>query len=84
MSGVDLLIKRGIADPAKWLHPDGHTADMTTWLLGNYLIAGAREKPVRSGPHRQYVSDIHAPVETYYEGSPFKDRSSRPIVIRRP
>ncbi len=77
MSGVDLLIKRGIADPARMAVSGwSYGGYMTTWLLGNYpdrWRAGVAGAAVTDHIDQYVLSDIHAPVETYYEGSPFKD-----------
>ncbi len=76
MSGVDLLIKRGIADPARMAVSGwSYGGYMTAWLLGNYpdrFRAGVAGAAVTDHVDQYVLSDIHAPVKTYYEGSPFK------------
>jgi dipeptidyl aminopeptidase/acylaminoacyl peptidase len=76
MSGVDLLIKRGIADPLRMAVSGwSYGGYMTVWLLGNYpdrWRAGVAGAAVTDHIDQYVLSDIHAPVETYYEGSPFK------------
>lgn len=77
MSGVDLLIQRGIADPSRiavsgW----SYGGYMTTWLLGNYpdrWRAGVAGAPVTDHVDQYVLSDIHSSVSTYYGGSPFTD-----------
>ncbi len=75
MSGVDLLIKRGIADPARMAVSGwSYGGYMTAWLLGNYpdrWRAGVAGAAVTDHIDQYVLSDIHAPVKTYYEGSPF-------------
>jgi dipeptidyl aminopeptidase/acylaminoacyl peptidase len=47
---------------------------MTAWLLGNYpdrWRAGVAGAAVTDHIDQYVLSDIHAPVKTYYEGSPF-------------
>jgi dipeptidyl aminopeptidase/acylaminoacyl peptidase len=77
MSGVELLIEKGVADP-------GHMAVsgwsyggyMTSWLLGNYpdsWKAGVAGASVTDHIDQYVLSDIHAYVKTYYGGSPFTD-----------
>jgi dipeptidyl aminopeptidase/acylaminoacyl peptidase len=77
MSGVDLLIKRGIADPARMAVSGwSYGGYMTTWLLGNYpdrWRAGVAGAAVTDHIDQYVLSDIHAPVATYYRGSPFTD-----------
>jgi len=75
MSGVDLLVERGVADPAR-LAVSGwsYGGYMTAWLLGNYpdrWRAGVAGAPVTDHVDQYVLSDIHAAVKTYYEGSPF-------------
>jgi dipeptidyl aminopeptidase/acylaminoacyl peptidase len=75
MSGVDLLITRGIADPARMAVSGwSYGGYMTAWLLGNYpdrWRAGVAGAAVTDHIDQYVLSDIHAPVKTYYEGSPF-------------
>jgi dipeptidyl aminopeptidase/acylaminoacyl peptidase len=75
MSGVDLLIKRGIADPARMAVSGwSYGGYMTAWLLGNYpdrWRAGVAGAAVTDHLDQYVLSDIHAPVKTYYGGSPF-------------
>jgi dipeptidyl aminopeptidase/acylaminoacyl peptidase len=77
MSGVDLLIERGIADPARMAVSGwSYGGYMTTWLLGNYperWRAGVAGAPVTDHIDQYVLSDLHSPVQTYYEGSPFTD-----------
>ena len=77
MSGVDLLIERGIADPARMAVSGwSYGGYMTTWLLGNYpdrWQAGVAGAPVTDHIDQYVLSDIHSPVATYYRGSPFTD-----------
>ena len=77
MSGVDLLVERGIADPARMAVSGwSYGGYMTTWLLGNYpdrWRAGVAGAPVTDHVDQYVLSDIHSPVATYYEGSPFTD-----------
>jgi dipeptidyl aminopeptidase/acylaminoacyl peptidase len=77
MAGVDLLIKRGIADPARMAVSGwSYGGYMTAWLLGNYPdrwrvgVAGAA---VTDHVDQYAFSDIHSGVATYYGGSPFTD-----------
>jgi dipeptidyl aminopeptidase/acylaminoacyl peptidase len=77
MSGVDLLIKKGIADPSRMAVSGwSYGGYMTVWLLGNYpdrwraAVAGAA---VTDHIDQYAFSDIHSPVATYYGGSPFTD-----------
>lgn len=77
MSGVDLLIKKGIAD-ANRMAVSGwsYGGYMTTWLLGNYPTrwrAGVAGAAVTDHVDQYAFSDIHSPVATYYGGSPFTD-----------
>ncbi len=75
MSGVDLLIKRGLADPTRMAVSGwSYGGYMTAWLLGNYpdrWRAGVAGAAVTDHVDQYVLSDIHAPVKTYYEGSPF-------------
>ena len=77
MSGVDLLIERGIADPDRMVVSGwSYGGYMTTWLLGNYpdrWRAGVAGAPVTDHIDQYVLSDINAPVRTYYGGSPFTD-----------
>jgi dipeptidyl aminopeptidase/acylaminoacyl peptidase len=77
MSGVDLLIKRGIADPARMAVSGwSYGGYMTVWLLGNYpdrWRAGVSGAAVTDHIDQYVLSDIHSPVATYYSGSPFTD-----------
>ena len=44
MSGVDLLIQKGIADPKRMAVSGwSYGGYMTAWLLGNYPERGVRE-----------------------------------------
>ncbi|MBN1682662.1 S9 family peptidase [Candidatus Bathyarchaeota archaeon] len=75
MSGVELLIEKGIADPSRiavsgW----SYGGFMTTWLLGNYpdrWRAGVVGDAVTDHLDQYVLSDIHSEVATYFEGSPF-------------
>ena len=77
MSGVELLVQRGIADPARMAVSGwSYGGYMTTWLLGNYpdrWRAGVAGAPVTDHIDQYVLSDIHSPVATYYGGSPFTD-----------
>ncbi|MBI3680007.1 MAG: S9 family peptidase [Acidobacteria bacterium] len=77
MSGVDLLIQRGIADSAKMAVSGwSYGGYMTTWLLGNYpdhWRAGVAGAAVTDHLDQYALSDIHSNVATYYGGSPFTD-----------
>ena len=77
MSGVDLLIERGIADPSQMAVSGwSYGGYMTTWLLGNYpdrWKAGVAGASVTDHIDQYVLSDIHSPVATYYGGSPFTD-----------
>ncbi len=77
MSGVDLLIKKGIADPARMAVSGwSYGGYMTTWLLGNYpdrWRAGVAGAAVTDHIDQYVLSDIHTSVATYYGGSPFTD-----------
>ena len=77
MSGVDLLIQRGIADPSKMAVSGwSYGGYMTTWLLGNYpdrWQAGVAGAPVTDHIDQYVLSDINSSVATYYGGSPFTD-----------
>jgi dipeptidyl aminopeptidase/acylaminoacyl peptidase len=77
MSGVDLLIKQGVADPAKMAVSGwSYGGYMTTWLLGNYpdrWRSGVAGAAVTDHLDQYAFSDIHAAVATYYGGSPFTD-----------
>jgi dipeptidyl aminopeptidase/acylaminoacyl peptidase len=77
MAGVDVLIKRGIADPAKMAVSGwSYGGYMTTWLLGNYpdrWRAGVAGASVTDHVDQYAFSDIHSNVATYYGGSPFND-----------
>jgi dipeptidyl aminopeptidase/acylaminoacyl peptidase len=77
MSGVDLLIKRGIADPSRMAVSGwSYGGYMTTWLLGNYPYrwrAGVAGASVTDHIDQYVLSDIHSSVATYYGGSPFTD-----------
>jgi len=77
MSGVDLLIKRGIADPSRMAVSGwSYGGYMTTWLLGNYpdrWRAGVAGASVTDHIDQYVLSDIHSSVATYYGGSPFTD-----------
>lgn len=75
MSGVDLLIQRGLADPKRMAVSGwSYGGYMTAWLLGNYpdrWRAGVGGAAV-TDPIDQYVlSDVHSVVATDYGGSPF-------------
>lgn len=77
MSGVELLIKRGVADPKRMAVSGwSYGGYMTVWLLGNYpdrwraAVAGAA---VTDHVDQYVLSDIHSSVATYYTGSPFTD-----------
>ncbi len=77
MSGVDLLIQRGIADPSRMAVSGwSYGGYMTVWLLGNYpdrwraAVAGTS---VTDHIDQYVLSDIHSSVATYYGGSPFTD-----------
>jgi len=77
MSGVDLLIKRGIVDPSRMAVSGwSYGGYMTTWLLGNYpdrWKAGIAGASVTDHIDQYVLSDIHSSVATYYGGSPFTD-----------
>ena len=77
MSGVDLLIEQGIADPTRMAVSGwSYGGYLTTWLLGNYpdrWQAGVAGAPVTDHIDQYVLSDIHSPVTTYYGGSPFTD-----------
>ena len=77
MAGVDVLIKRGIADPAKMAVSGwSYGGYMTAWLLGNYpdrWRAGIAGAAVTDHIDQYAFSDIHSNVATYYGGSPFTD-----------
>jgi dipeptidyl aminopeptidase/acylaminoacyl peptidase len=77
MSGVDLLIKKGIADPARMAVSGwSYGGYMTVWLLGNYpdrWRAGVAGAAVTDHVDQYVLSDIHSFVATYYGGSPFTD-----------
>jgi dipeptidyl aminopeptidase/acylaminoacyl peptidase len=77
MAGVDLLIKKGIADSAKMAVSGwSYGGYMTTWLLGNYpdrWRAGVAGASVTDHVDQYAFSDIHSAVATYYGGSPFTD-----------
>jgi dipeptidyl aminopeptidase/acylaminoacyl peptidase len=77
MSGVDLLIKNGIADPKRMAVSGwSYGGYMTTWLLGNYpdrWRAGVAGAAVTDHIDQYVLSDIHSFVATYYGGSPFTD-----------
>ena len=77
MSGVDLLIQRGIADPSRMAVSGwSYGGYMTTWLLGNYpdrWRAGIAGASVTDHIDQYVLSDIHSSVATYYGGSPFTD-----------
>jgi len=77
MSGVDLLIQRGIADPSRMAVSGwSYGGYMTTWLLGNYpdrWRAGVAGASVTDHIDQYVLSDIHSSVATYYGGSPFTD-----------
>jgi len=77
MSGVDLLIQRGIADPSRMAVSGwSYGGYMTTWLLGNYpdrWQAGVAGASVTDHIDQYVLSDIHSFVATYYGGSPFTD-----------
>ncbi len=77
MSGVDLLINKGLADPAKMAVSGwSYGGYMTAWLLGNYpdrWRAGVAGAAVTDHIDQYVFSDIHSPVLTYYGGSPFTD-----------
>jgi dipeptidyl aminopeptidase/acylaminoacyl peptidase len=77
MAGVDLLIKKGIADPSRMAVSGwSYGGYMTTWLLGNYpdrWRAGVAGASVTDHIDQYAFSDIHAAVATYYGGSPFTD-----------
>jgi len=75
MSGVELLIEKGIADPSRMAVSGwSYGGYMTTWLLGNYpdrWKAGVAGAPVTDHLDQYVLSDIHSLVATYFEGSPF-------------
>ena len=75
MSGVELLIERGIADPSRMAVSGwSYGGYMTTWLLGNYpdrWRAGVAGAPVTDHIDQYVLSDIHSSVATYFGGSPF-------------
>ena len=75
MSGVELLIEKGIADPSRMAVSGwSYGGYMTTWLLGNYpdrWKAGVAGAPVTDHIDQYVLSDIHSSVATYFEGSPF-------------
>ncbi len=75
MSGVDLLIQRGIVDPSRMAVSGwSYGGYMTTWLLGNYpdrWKAGIAGASVTDHIDQYVLSDIHSSVATYYGGSPF-------------
>lgn len=75
MSGVELLIEKGIADPSRMAVSGwSYGGFMTTWLLGNYpdrWRAGVAGAPVTDHLDQYVLSDIHSEVATYFEGSPF-------------
>jgi dipeptidyl aminopeptidase/acylaminoacyl peptidase len=77
MAGVDVLIKKGIADPTKMAVSGwSYGGYMTTWLLGNYperWRAGVAGASVTDHIDQYAFSDIHSAVATYYGGSPFTD-----------
>ena len=77
MSGVDLLIQQGIADPSRMAVSGwSYGGYMTTWLLGNYpdrWRAGVAGASVTDHIDQYVLSDIHSSVATYYGGSPFTD-----------
>jgi len=77
MSGVDLLIKRGIVDSSRMAVSGwSYGGYMTTWLLGNYpdsWKAGIAGASVTDHIDQYVLSDIHSSVATYYGGSPFKN-----------
>ena len=72
MAGVDVLIKRGIADPAKMAVSGwSYGGYMTAWLLGNYpdrWRAGIAGPAVTDHIDQYAFSDIHSNVATYYGG----------------
>jgi len=75
MSGVELLIDKGIADPHRMAVSGwSYGGYMTTWLLGNYpdrWKAGVAGAPVTDHLDQYVLSDIHSSVATYFGGSPF-------------
>ncbi len=75
MSGVELLIEKGIADPSRMAVSGwSYGGFMTTWLLGNYpdrWRAGVAGAPVTDHLDQYVLSDIYSEVATYFEGSPF-------------
>jgi dipeptidyl aminopeptidase/acylaminoacyl peptidase len=77
MSGVDLLVEKGIADPSRMAVSGwSYGGYMTTWLLGNYpdrWRAGVAGAPVTDHIDQYVLSDIHSAVSTYYGGSPLTD-----------
>jgi dipeptidyl aminopeptidase/acylaminoacyl peptidase len=77
MAGVDLLIQKGIADPAKMAVSGwSYGGYMATWLLGVYPArwrAGIAGAAVTDHIDQYAFSDLHSPVATYYGGSPFTD-----------
>jgi dipeptidyl aminopeptidase/acylaminoacyl peptidase len=77
MTGVDMLIKRGIADPANMAVSGwSYGGYMTAWLLGNYpdrWRAGVAGAAVTDHVDQYAFSDIHSSVALYYGGSPFTD-----------
>ena len=77
MSGVQLLIEKGIADPNRMAVSGwSYGGYMTTWLLGNYpdyWKAGVTGAPVTDHVDQYVLSDIHSIVANYYHGSPFTD-----------
>jgi dipeptidyl aminopeptidase/acylaminoacyl peptidase len=77
MSGVELLIDKGIADSSRMAVSGwSYGGYMTTWLLGNYpdrWKAGVAGAPVTDHLDQYVLSDIHSLVATYFGGSPFTD-----------
>lgn len=77
MTGVELLIAKGIADPERMAVSGwSYGGYMTTWLLGTYperWRAGVAGAAVTDHVDQYAFSDIHASVATYYGGSPFTD-----------
>jgi dipeptidyl aminopeptidase/acylaminoacyl peptidase len=77
MTGVEMLVKRGIADAANMAVSGwSYGGYMTTWLLGNYpdrWRAGVAGASVTDHVDQYAFSDIHSSVALYYGGSPFTD-----------
>ena len=77
MSGVEVLIRNEIADPARMAVSGwSYGGYLTVWLLGNYpdrWRAGVAGAAVTDHLDQYVLSDIHSNVATYYGGSPFTD-----------